>query len=120
MSDSVKRAAKVGGRMREELARVTTTLADPRLSTAIVTRVELTDDLRLAKVYVRSELGAEDHAAQRAMLRAFESATGRLRREVSRALSLRYSPNLRFYYDEAPDQVLTIEKLLQEIKDEKR
>lgn len=120
MNEGVKRAAKVGGRMREELARITATLADPRLSTAIVTRVELTDDLQLAKVYVRSELGAEEASAQKSLLKAFESAAGRLRREVSRALSMRYSPNLRFYYDEAPDQVLTIERLLQEIKSEKR
>lgn len=120
MNDTVKRSARVGGRMREELARAMSTLSDPRLIAAIVTRVEVTDDLQLAKVYVRSEHGAEDQAAERALLKAFESATGRLRREVTRALSLRFSPVLRFYYDDAPDQVLTIEKILQEIKDDEK
>jgi ribosome-binding factor A len=106
--------------MREELARALATLSDPRLIAAIVTRVEVADDLQLAKVYVRSEHGADDRAAQKALLRAFESATGRLRREVTRALSLRFSPVMRFYYDDAPDQVLSIEKILQEIKDDEK
>ncbi|MCC6558398.1 MAG: 30S ribosome-binding factor RbfA [Polyangiaceae bacterium] len=112
----VKRAARVGERLREELANQIRSLRDPRAAGALVSRVELTDDLQLAKVYVRHELGVEDPAARRTMLKGLEAAAGRLRREIARAVSLRVVPELRFYFDEGPDAAQRIEELLAEIK----
>jgi ribosome-binding factor A len=111
----VKRASRVAGRLQEELSAALRGMRDPRLEGVLVSRVELTDDLQLAKVYVRRELGP-DAVAVKAALKALESASGRLRRTVGEALDLRYAPNLRFYYDEAPDAVSRIEELLREVK----
>lgn len=116
MSGGVKRAARVAERMREEMAAALRSLRDPRIEGVLVSRVELTDDLQTAKVYVRRELGADDADARREMLRGLGAASGRLRRDVSQALGLRYAPTLRFFYDDAPDALTRVEELLREIK----
>lgn len=116
MSGTVKRSTRVAGRMREELAVAIGGLSDPRIVGTIVTRVEVTDDLQTAKVYVRHELGATDPQSQRALLRALDNASGKLRHDVTQALSLRYSPKLKFFYDEAQDAATRVEELLREIE----
>jgi ribosome-binding factor A len=116
MSSEVKRAVRVAGRMREELASALGGLSDPRVLGVIVSRVELTDDLQLARIYVRRESGAASPQEQAALLRGLESAAGRLRQQVTRGLGLRYAPNLRFFYDEAQDAVSRVEELLAEIR----
>lgn len=118
MSD-VKRSARVAERLREELPAALRTLRDPRLDGVTVSRVEMTDDLQLAKIFVRRLSAgalADDEAGRRAMLKGLEAASSRIRREVSRALALRYSPTLRFFYDEAPDALSRVEEILREIK----
>jgi ribosome-binding factor A len=115
----VKRAVRVAGRVKEELARQLAELRDPRLEGAIVSRVEMTDDLQLARVYVRG-LATLDEKGRKALLKGFEAATPRIRREVTRAVALRYSPNLRFFFDEGQDAETRVAQLLREIDDEKK
>lgn len=115
----VKRAVRVAGRLQEELARSVRDLHDPRVVGCLISRVEVTDDLQLAKVYVRHDFGSSGDV--RALVKGLESATGKLRKDVAEALKLRYAPNLRFYYDEGQDAALRIEELLLEVKrDEKK
>lgn len=118
--NDVKRSVKVAARLREELAQALAQLTDPRIVGTIVSRVEMTDDLQIAKIYVRHELGASEPADQKRLLSALESASGRLRREVTRALALRFSPSLRFYYDTAPETTGRIEEILREIAEESK
>jgi ribosome-binding factor A len=113
----VKRATRVAGRLREELAAALRGLRDPRLEGVLVSRVALTDDLQLANVYVRRELGG-DPVAVKAALKALGAAAGRLRHAVAQSMGLRATPALRFFYDEAPDAVDRIEELLREVKRE--
>lgn len=112
----VKRATRVAERVREELAALMRDLRDPRIAGVLVSRVELTDDLGSARVYVRRALGATEERDRRDLVKGLEAASGRLRREVGQALAMRYTPTLRFYYDEAPDAVTRVEELLREIK----
>jgi ribosome-binding factor A len=105
----------VAERLREELSASLRALRDPRLAGLLVTRVEVTDDLGSARIYVRRELGF-DPAAVKAALAGLGGAERRLRREAAGALGLRYAPTLRFFYDEAPDAVARIEELLAEVK----
>jgi ribosome-binding factor A len=118
MSGAVKRASRVAERMREAMAAALRSMRDPRIEGALVSRIELTDDLQLASIYVRRELGADDVDARRRMLRGLEAASGRLRRDVSHTMDLRYAPTLRFFYDDAPDAVTRVEEILHEIKSE--
>jgi ribosome-binding factor A len=112
---AVKRASRVAGRMQQELSAALRELRDPRLEGVLVSRVELTDDLQSARVYVRRELGG-DEVAVKAALKGLGSAAGRLRKAAGQALGLRYAPELRFFYDESLDAVNRIEELLREVK----
>src|SRR3954466_12205195 len=98
--EAYKRSQRVASRMREELTLLLRGMNDPRLAAALITRIELTDDLAFARIFVRQELLVPDEASQKRMLRGFEAASGRLRQQVGRALALRHAPELRFLYDE--------------------
>jgi ribosome-binding factor A len=116
MSGGVKRSARVAERLREEMAALIRNLRDPRVAGALVSRVEVTDDLQSAKVYVRRELGSGDEQDQRELVKGLSAASGKLRRDVAQALALRYAPTLRFFYDDAQDAMTRVEDLLREIK----
>jgi ribosome-binding factor A len=119
VSGAVKRSTRVASRVHEELAGLLRNMGDPRLAGVLVTRVEVPDDLQLARVFVRHELGAaQDAGARKAMLRGLEAASGRLQREVARAVVLRRAPTLRFVYDEGQDNAFRVEEILREIQHE--
>lgn len=113
-----KRSQKVADAVRGEL--MTMLLAgevhDPAVNNVVVSSVALTDDLRLAKVYVRLVDLEAPEVAQKALLKGLERAKGFLRREVAQRLNLRYAPDLRFYWDESIDRGRDMEALLREIK----
>lgn len=110
------RANRVAARVQEELATQLRALSDPRLQGIFVSRVEMTDDLQVAKVYVRHEQAGElPPAARKSLLRGFEAASGRLRKEIARAVALRRAPELRFIYDAGQDSAHRVEEILREI-----
>jgi ribosome-binding factor A len=113
---AVKRATRVAGRMQEELSGALRELEDPRLRGVLVSRVELTDDLQSARVYVRRELGGADARAVKTTLDGLRAASSRLRKVAGQGLGLRYMPELRFFYDDSLDAVTRIEELLEEVK----
>jgi ribosome-binding factor A len=114
------RAVRVAHRMQEELAAILPRLRDPRVIGAVVTRIEISDDLSFAKVYVRAGLVAEkpDDAGKRTFLKGLTSATPMVRREVAEALDLQKAPELRFIYDEGAEHATRVEEILREIADE--
>lgn len=116
MPGEVKRSVRVAERVREELSwLITRDARDPRLSGVVVARVEMTDDLKHARVYVRTLDGERRDDA----IEGLERAAGMLRREVTKRVKLRYAPELRFYYDEGQDKIARIEQLLDEVKRER-
>jgi ribosome-binding factor A len=82
--------------------------------------VELTGDLGIATVKARLYVGGEDSERRRLAIRGLSRAAGRLRRALGGALRLKRVPELRFVYDEGADAAERVEKILSEIKDEKR
>jgi ribosome-binding factor A len=118
---TVKRSVRVAERVREEIARaLARDLGDPRLSHVVITRVEMPDDLQLARVLVRLAIGAEDEGARKRLLAGLAAARGFLRKTVGQRVGLRRAPELRFQYDEGQDASVRVEELLQEIKTERR
>ncbi len=118
MTTEVKRSMRVAERVREEVSMLLRSLSDPRIAGAFVTRVEMTDDLSFARVFVRRDAGAtEDEISS--MLKGLSAALGRIRRDVSRAVGLRVAPNFRFIYDEGLDAQQRVEELLREIEAER-
>ncbi len=111
------RSQKVAEALRGELMNMLLAgeVHDPGVAQATVSAVSLTDDLRLAKVYVRALELEAGPAAQRALLAALDRAKGFMRRELAQRLRLRYAPELRFYYDESIDRGREMEALLREL-----
>jgi ribosome-binding factor A len=115
------RAKRVAEGLRKEIAGLLSLeIKDPRAAGAVVTRVEMTDDLREAKVWVRLLDPSGDAARRKELVDAVTRAGGMLRREVTQRLALRYAPTLRFLYDEGVDQSSRVEQLLAEIELERR
>jgi len=116
MAGEVKRAVRMAERLRQELANLLTRrVRDPRVVGVTVTRVEMPDDLRMARVYVRLLEGGDDAARQDEALVGLGRAAGMLRKEATQALGLRYAPDLKFYYDAGQDKAMRIEELLAEV-----
>ena len=108
-----KRSRRVSELLREEISRIVTQqLKDPLIGIVTVTSVKLTDDLKLARVYV-SILGDEKNRQD--SLRGLERATKFIRSEMGRKANLKYVPDLEFYYDETIDYAHKIELLLKKI-----
>jgi len=94
------RVDKLASTIREFVGQaIATRLQDPRISPlASVTRVELSDDLQVAKVYV-SVYG--DAARGRTTMAGLDHAAGRVQRMLARQLTLRRCPEVRFFLDES-------------------
>ena len=93
------RIGRINEEIQKELASLIRTLKDPRVQDTMIsiTHVETTPDLRFAKVYV--SFLQEDKAE--GALKGLKSAGGYLRRELSRALNLRYTPELVWALDDS-------------------
>lgn len=106
------RPDRVADRIREELARLLNEEArDPGLGFLTLTGVELSPDMRHARVFV-SVLGPDQERA----LDALRRATPFLRRGLARGAGLRFTPQLRFVADPAIAAGIRVEELLREIR----
>jgi ribosome-binding factor A len=105
-----ERMGRIDHELQRELAKlISTELKDPRLGFVTVTRVEITNDLHSAKVYV-SIIG-DRHVAKQSMI-ALEHAKGFLRGEVGHAVALRHTPELVFVEDRSTERAIELSKVL--------
>ena len=88
---------------------IRTRMQDPRIGFASVTGVELSGDLRHAKVFV-SVMGTPEE--QKETMRALVHGTGFLRHELAQRLSIRYTPDLSFKLDDSIAQGTHVLQLL--------
>jgi ribosome-binding factor A len=110
------RRERLADQLRIEVAEmIEGELRDPRIGFATVTRVELSPDLRHGRVWV-SVMGGEESCVE--TLAGLSSATGYVRREISRRLSLRRAPEIVFVLDRGAEETERVQKLLDEIKRE--
>jgi|HubBroStandDraft_1064217.scaffolds.fasta_scaffold487219_2 ribosome-binding factor A len=115
----VKRSVRVSARLIKELAWVLArSVRDPRVARVTITKVEMPDDLRTARVLVRLLDGGDDEAKRTEALQGLSRASGMLRAESARRMGLRFAPELSFAYDDGQDHVSRIEQLLHEVKTE--
>jgi len=105
-----RRQRRVAELIHEEISLlIQRQVRDPRLGSITVTGVEVTQDLRLAHIYV-SVMGGDYEVAQ--ALVGLKSAAGFFRHELGSALSLRFTPELSFRLDKSLEQALRIDQLL--------
>ena len=111
------RQEKLGELIAVELSDLLRTrVKDPRVGFASITHVDVSSDLRHAKIHI-SVLGTEEEQA--ATIRALKHATGFLRHELASRLVLRYMPELVFKLDTSIEQGSRILELIRQVEDEK-
>lgn len=90
-------------------------VADPRLSGAAVSKVEVSPDLKAAKIYIT----AARHEEQKRVMAGANKARGFIRSHLAKTLNLRYTPELLFYYDDLAQEAERVEQLLTELERER-
>lgn len=105
-----KRAERVADQLRIEVADILAKKSkDPRLQNVTVTHVEVTNDLRIARVYVSFLEKKDDEPG---ILKALSSASGFVRSELGRRLELRYTPEVKFWSDSSSPRTERILNIL--------
>ncbi|MBU1052946.1 MAG: 30S ribosome-binding factor RbfA [Proteobacteria bacterium] len=108
------RAERVGGQIQKIIsALLLKDIKDPRLEMTTITDVKMSKDLKIARIYFTTT-GGKTNADE--ALKGFKSAAGFLKRSLSSELSLRYMPEISFFYDESYDYGERIENVLKSIK----
>ncbi len=108
-----RRVLKVASAIREVVSfSILTQLRDPRVANVTVTFVEVTGDLREAKVHV-SIMG--DEKKQELCMHGLRSATGFLQQKVSDRVDTRYTPKLKFVLDQGVKKAAEVTRILGEL-----
>jgi len=107
-----KRSVRVGDQIKQEIADILMKkIKDPRIGFVTVTDVELSDDLRNAKVFVSIYGGDREET-----LKGLKSAAPFIRSELGRRMTMRCLPELLFRFDGTVEQGAHIMELLHEIE----
>jgi ribosome-binding factor A len=111
------RPDRVGDQIRQELSELLSRGAvhDPGIGFITLTRVKVSPDLQLARVYYTT-LG--DPKARRETEKALERATPFFRRQVGSRLQLRRVPELQFHFDESVAHQDRVEQILRDLHEE--
>ncbi len=113
-----QRASRVAEELRKVITQVLLEeLSNPKLGFLTVTKVLVTDDLRLGKIYY-SVLGNEEQ--KDATLEALTEELPFIRRLVAQQLDMRYAMEIRFELDTSIDHSFKIDNILKKIKKEKK
>lgn len=113
---TLKRSDRVADLIKTELSDILLKeVRDPRIGSVTITGVELTYDLRSAKVFF---VRMGEDVGSRELQESIQNASGFLKRELGKRLQLRYVPALNFLYDRSFEYGDRIEKLLHQVKQE--
>ncbi len=109
-----KRSDRVGDQLRSEIADILARkVKDPRIGFITVTSVDISNDLRNAKIYVSF---LDEGAEEKKILQGLEKASGFIRSELGKRLRLKYLPKLLFSRDLSAKYSDHISRVLEEIK----
>ncbi len=110
-----KRSERVGDLILEFVSQVLSReINDPRVGVVTLTGVEVSNDLKHARVFFSvlvNQQGKDE------VLSGLRSASGFIRSKIARELKLRYVPTLEFIYDDTQANAQRIEELLRKVKD---
>jgi ribosome-binding factor A len=108
-----KRSVRVGDQMKQEIADILMKkIKDPRIGFVTVTDVDLSDDLRNAKVFVSIYGGNKEET-----FKGLKSAAPFIRSELGRRMTMRCVPEILFRFDGTVEQGAHIMELLHEIEE---
>lgn len=114
-----KRISRIGEELKREISSILMyDIKDPRLKgMTTVLNVNVTNDLSYAKVYI-SIMG--DSEAKKESLKAINSSSGFIRREIASRLKLRHVPELKFIYDDYIENSFKINTIIDSISKGKK
>ena len=107
------RKGRINDEVKKELSFILREVKDPRLSEAFIsiTAVDVSGDLKFAKVYYSALMGDKKEIAK-----GLKSCAGFIRREIARRLNLRMTPEFTFIEDHSIEHGAHISKLLNQIE----
>lgn len=113
MSNNSPRMGRINEEMKKEISHIISfELKDPNITGMIsVTKVEVTTDLKYAKVFV-SILNAED---TKQTFAALKKTAGFVRSEVAKKMNLRLTPEILFQLDDSIEYGARIDSILKEV-----
>jgi ribosome-binding factor A len=112
-----KRSDKVADLIQREISQMLLkSIKDPRIGFVTITKVNVSEDCRFAKVYfsVAGTLTERERS-----MKGLNSARGFVRKELGRRIRLRYTPEILFQFDPSIEYAIHMEELIQSIKHEK-
>jgi ribosome-binding factor A len=110
---SSRRVLKAAEAVREVVGMaILADLKDPRIQNVTVTHVEVSPDMRQAKVYV-SVMG--DEKAQQLSLHGLQSSAGYLQQKIAKRIDTRYTPRIIFELDLGVKKSIAIARLLEDV-----
>lgn len=111
------RPERVASEMREHISRIISEeIKDPRIGFITVTKVEVTPDLRSAKILFSSLGGNEE---KEGALEGLNSASGYIRKLLGERMRFKFIPELLFRLDESAEYVIRLNKIFDKIHKEK-
>lgn len=115
---SARRLLKAAEAIREVVSMaILTELRDPRVKNVTVLGVELSPDMREAKVAV-SIMGNDSQ--QRTVLKGLQNASGFLQTKIADRIDTRYTPRLTFVIDEGVKKSVAVQQILEQIARERQ
>ncbi len=112
---ATRRTLKAAEAIREVVAMsLLTEIKDPRVKNVTVTSVEVSADMRNAKVYVTVRGG--EATQEELALSGLRSAAGFLQQKCARRIDTRYTPRLQFMIDEGIKNLIAVSRILEEEK----
>ena len=110
---SNRRVLKAAQAIREVVSMaILTDLKDPRVNDVTVTFVEVSADMRMAKVHV-SVMG--DETKQNLCLRGLQNSAGFLQSKVGKRIDTRYTPKIQFSLDKGAQHAMMVTRILEEV-----
>jgi len=114
---SSRRVLKVAEAIREVVSMaILTELQDPRITNVTVTHVEVTGDLRQAKVYVSIR---GDETVQKLSMHGLRNSAGFLQQKISERIDTRYTPRIHFELDMGVKRSVEMNQLLEQLAQER-
>ena len=113
-----KRSEKVADMIQREISQMLLrTLKDPRIGFVTITRVVVSEDCRLAKIYF-SVTGTP--AERERSTEGLNSAKGYVRRELGRRMKLKYTPEITFQFDPSIEYAVHIGEIMERLRREEK
>lgn len=114
---SSRRLLKAAEAIREVVSMaILTEIRDPRVKDVTVLQVEVSPDMREAKVRV-SVMGNENQ--QKLTMRGLANSAGFLQAQIAKRIDTRYTPRLTFVLDDGVKKSIEVAKILQKIAEER-